>query len=277
MTRKFSSIRQAVLFASMLLLALTYIYPFIYTFMNSLRTKIDFIKYPFRIEFNRLSFNNYIVLISQMKILLSIKNTFSITIWTISFLLVFSTMSSCAFAKLKFSGSRFVYLLILTTLFIPGQVTMIPMYAMFSKAGLVGRHFGVIISYLASFLPGTILLLTSHFKGIPDEMIEAAKMDGCSYWRSILIIYVPMGLPAIAISIIFSFLGVWNDLFTPMILIPGTEKRTVMVALSTIIGRYGGDATYQFAGMTLVSIPTILVYLIFQRFIVEGISLGSIK
>jgi ABC-type glycerol-3-phosphate transport system permease component len=245
--------------------------------MNSLRTKIDFIKYPFRIEFNRLSFNNYIVLISQMKILLSIKNTFSITIWTISFLLVFSTMSSCAFAKLKFSGSRFVYLLILTTLFIPGQVTMIPMYAMFSKAGLVGRHFGVIISYLASFLPGTILLLTSHFKGIPDEMIEAAKMDGCSYWRSILIIYVPMGLPAIAISIIFSFLGVWNDLFTPMILIPGTEKRTVMVALSTIIGRYGGDATYQFAGMTLVSIPTILVYLIFQRFIVEGISLGSIK
>jgi ABC-type glycerol-3-phosphate transport system permease component len=162
-------------------------------------------------------------------------------------------------------------------MFIPVQATIIPMYLLFSRLHLVNTFWSVIFMYVGMFIPEVILLMTSGFRGIPDELIEAAKLDGAGYFDVIRYVIIPMGRPAILLSVIFYFIVTWNDLFTPMILLQSMDKRTVMVALAALLSRYSGDPTFQFAGLVLASIPAILVYAIFQRFIIKGISMGSTK
>jgi ABC-type glycerol-3-phosphate transport system permease component len=127
------------------------------------------------------------------------------------------------------------------------------------------------------FLPEAILLMTASFRGIPDELLEAAELDGAGYFDKLRYIIVPMGVPAIVLTIIFYFIVTWNDLFTPMVLLQDMSKRTVMVALASLLSRYSGDPTFQFAGLVLATIPAILIYAIFQQYIIKGISAGSTK
>jgi ABC-type glycerol-3-phosphate transport system permease component len=224
-----------------------------------------------------MTWDNYATMISQFKILDLFKNTFFISFFSIVFLLCLGIVASYAFAKLKFKGKNIIYLLILSTMFIPVQGTIIPLYMLFSKVHLVNSAWSVIFVYVGLFIPEVILLMTSSFRGIPDEMIEAAKLDGAGYFQILRYVIVPMGRPAILLSIIFYFIVTWNDLFTPMILLQSMDKRTVMVALASLLGRYGGDPTFQFAGLVLATIPAILVYAVFQRYIIKGISLGATK
>jgi ABC-type glycerol-3-phosphate transport system permease component len=148
---------------------------------------------------------------------------------------------------------------------------------MLSKIHLVNTYWAVVLTYLGMFLPEVILLMTSTFRGIPDEMIEAAELDGAGYFGILRYIVVPMGMPAIILCIIFYFIVTWNDLFTPMILLQDMDIRTVVVALASLISRYTGDPTLQFAGLILTAIPAILIYAVFQQYIIKGISAGSTK
>ena len=109
------------------------------------------------------------------------------------------------------------------------------------------------------------------------ELDEAATIDGCGYFGRIRNVVMPMGWPAISLSIIFFFICSWNDLFTPMVLLKSMDKRTVMVALSSLIGRYTGDPPFQYAGLLMSAIPALAVYAIFQKSIVKGMSMGAIK
>jgi ABC-type glycerol-3-phosphate transport system permease component len=170
-----------------------------------------------------------------------------------------------------------IYVAVLMTMFIPSQVTIIPLYVLFSKIGLVSTYWSVVLAYLALFLPECILLMTANFRSIIDELLEAAEIDGCSYLQKVWNVVLPMGRAAIFLSIIFYFIMSWNDLFTPMIFLQSMEKRTVMVALAALMGRYTGAPTLQFAGLLLSALPALVVYIIFQRHIIRGLSLGAIK
>lgn len=268
---------KVTIFIMLMLMTLSFIYPLYYMAINSVKTKTAYMTNPFSLPLGDLSIINYITMISQFNILNNFKNSFIIASTSVILILMFAIFASYAFAKLRFTCKRPMYLLIISTMFIPGQVTMIPMYVAFAKVGLINSYWSVILAYLASSLPGTILLMTSNFRGISDEMIEAAKIDGCNYFQTIFNLIIPMGMSAIAISIVFSFIGFWNDLFTPMIFLQKMEMRTVVVALASIMSRYSGDPPYQFAGLMLSTVPVLLVYIVFQRFIVKGLTVGSIK
>ncbi|MEJ2709726.1 MAG: carbohydrate ABC transporter permease [Anaerolineales bacterium] len=216
-------------------------------------------------------------MISQFKILNLFKNSFIISFFSIIILLCLGTFASYAFAKLDFRGKDIIYLLVISTMFIPVQATIVPLYVMFARIHLVNTYMSVILMYVGMFIPEVILLMTSTFRGIPDELLEAARLDGAGYFDLIRYVIVPMGKPAIILCVIFYFIVTWNDLFTPMILLQSMDRRTVMVALAALISRYSGDPTFQFAGLVLASIPAILVYAIFQRYILKGISLGATK
>ena len=182
-----------------------------------------------------------------------------------------------AFSKLKFIGKEVIYFLIISSMFVPVQVTIIPIYMLFSKIHLVNTYWSVVLTYLGMFLSETILLMTAAFRGIPDEIIEAAELDGAGYFDILRYVIVPMGRPAIVLCIIYYFIVTWNDLFTPLILLTDMDSRTVMVALASLISRYSGDPTFQFAGLFLAAIPAILVYAIFQKYIIKGIGEGSTR
>jgi len=246
-------------------------------FFNSLKQRTDYLVNPFSIQGLTLTWDNYVTMVSQFKILDLFGNTLFISFFTILFILIFGIIASFAFAKFKFPGIDLVYILIISTMFIPVQVTIIPLYIFYSKLHLVNSYWSVILTYLGLFLPEAILLMTSSFRGIPDEMLEAAELDGAGYFDKLRYIIVPMGTPAIVLTIIFYFIVTWNDLFTPMVLLQDMGKRTVMVALASLLSRYSGDPTFQFAGLVLATIPAIIIYAIFQQYIIKGISAGSTK
>jgi ABC-type glycerol-3-phosphate transport system permease component len=258
-------------------LVISNLYPFFFMLLNSIKSRTEYFISPFSVWGLDLTWDNYKTMISQFKILDLFRNSFYISFFTIVLLLCIGIIASYAFAKLRFRGKDFIYLLIISTLFIPVQATIIPLYVMFSKIHLVNTSWSVIFVYVGMFIPEVILLMTSGFRGIPDELIEAAKLDGAGYFAVIRYIIIPMGRPSIILCVIFYFIVTWNDLFAPLILLQSMDKRTVMVALASLMSRYSGDPTYQFAGLILASIPAILVYAIFQRYIVKGISLGATK
>jgi len=267
----------ALVFLLLLGLSISNLYPFFFMLLNSIKSRTEYFISPFSVRGLQLTWDNYRTMISQFRILDLFRNSFVISFFTILLLLCLGIVSSYAFAKLRFKGKDVIYLLIISTMFIPVQATIIPLYVLFSRLGLVNTSWSVIFVYVGMFIPEVILLMTSGFRGIPDEMIEAAKLDGAGYFDILRYVIVPMGLPAIILCVIFYFIVTWNDLFTPMIMLQSMDRRTVMVALAALLSRYSGDPTFQFAGLVLASIPAILVYAIFQRYIVKGISLGATK
>ena len=264
---------------SLLLAVLTvsFLYPLYYMLINSLKTRTDFFTNQFSLPGAPLQFVNYTTMISQFRILNLFKNSFIISAFTVVGLLIIGTFASYVFAKFRFKGRSVIYVAVLATMFIPSQVTIIPLYVLFSKIGLVSTYWAVVFAYLALFLPECILLMTANFRSIIDELLEAAEIDGCSYLQKVWNVVIPMGRAAIFLSIIFYFIMSWNDLFTPMIFLQSMEKRTVMVALAALMGRYTGAPTLQFAGLLLSAVPALIVYIVFQRNIIRGLSLGSIK
>jgi ABC-type glycerol-3-phosphate transport system permease component len=275
LNQKLSSV---MIFLLLLILSVSNLYPLLFMFLNSLKSHTDYLKSPFSLpDFRHLSWNNYVTMISQFQILNLFKNTLFISVFTIFFILIFGIIASYAFAKLKFKGKDLIYFLVISSMFVPVQVTIIPLYLMFSKIHLVNTYWAVILTYLGMFLSETILLMTSAFRGIPDELIEAAELDGAGYFDTLRYVIVPMGRSAIILCIIYYFIVTWNDLFTPMILLTDMDLRTVMVALASLISRYSGDPTLQFAGLFLAAIPAILVYAVFQNYIIKGIGEGSTR
>ncbi len=266
-----------LVFLLLLALSIANLYPFFYMFLNSVKSRTDYLVNPFSVGGLELTWDNYRTMISQFRILGLFRNSLTISFFTILLLLGLGILASYAFAKLRFRGKDAIYLLMISTMFIPVQATIIPLYVLFARLGIVNTSWSVIFVYVGMFIPEVILLMTSGFRGIPDELIEAAKLDGAGYFAIIRYVIIPMGRPAIILCVIFYFIVTWNDLFTPMILLQSMDKRTVMVALAALLSRYSGDPTFQFAGLMLASIPAILVYAIFQRYIVKGISLGTTK
>lgn len=259
-------------------LAVSFIYPIFYMFNNSLKSLTEYYISPFALfDAAAPKWENFASMITQFKIIKLLKNSFIVSFFTVAVLIASGTLASYAFAKIKFPAHDAIYLGFLVTLFVPAQVTMIPMYINFAKVGLVNNWAGVVIANVAMFLPETVMLMTAQFKGIPNEIIEAATIDGCGFFGRLRNVVIPMGWPAISLTIIFFFINSWNDLFTPMIMLKSMEKRTVMVALNQLIGRFTGNPPFQFAGLVLAALPAIIVYIFLQKSIVNGMSMGAIK
>jgi ABC-type glycerol-3-phosphate transport system permease component len=276
MTRR-DTVKRVLVSVMLAALTVTFLYPLYYMLINSLKTRTAYYTNPFSLPTGMLQWENFSTMISQFQILNLFKNSFFVAAGTVVILLVVCVFASYVFAKYNFKGRGVIYLAVIATMFIPSQVTIIPLYVLFSRIGLVNTYWAVILSYVALFLPEAILLMTANFRGIINEMLEAAEIDGCGYFQRVRHVIVPMGRAAIFLSIIFYFITAWNDLFTPMIFLQSMNKRTVMVALAALMGRYTGAPTLQFAGLLLSAVPALIVYIIFQRQIIKGLTVGAIK
>lgn len=269
-------ISKILIFAALSTLAISFLYPLVFMFINSFKSKVEYRKNAFSLP-TSWNFDNYVFMLDQFQLVRYFFNTIFIAAVSISIMMALAIFASYAFARLPFKGRSIVYLIVIGTMFIPAQVTMIPMYQMFSKIHLVNSFTGVILCNIAGGIPGAVLLLTSNFKGIPGELIEASKIDGAGYFKVVRHVIMPLGKSTIAINVILAFVSQCNDLFTPMILLQEMDKRTVMVALSSIMTKTSGDQAFQLTGLLLAVIPPLLIYLCLQKYLVKGLTLGAIK
>lgn len=263
---------------AMALISLTFVYPLVYMLINSLKSKEAYYINKFNLPgAGEWMVTNYTNMITQFRIFDLFRNTAFIVLVSTALIIVLGVFASFAIAKLKFRGRMVVYIAIIATIFMPAQVTIIPVYSMYAKIGLLNNPWSVIFSYIAANLPQTILLMVAFFRGIPQELLEAAEMDGCRFFSKIRHIVLPLGAPAIVINIITNVISLWNDLFVPMILLQRVNARTLMPALTALVQQTTNDPTFQMAGLFLATIPALVVYMCLQKYIVKGIMVGAIK
>jgi ABC-type glycerol-3-phosphate transport system permease component len=157
---------------------------------------------------------------------------------------------------------------------VPAQVLLIPVYLLFSRVGLVNNILSVILIYTALALPFGTFLLTSSFRSIPNELIESARLDGASLGTVFRTVILPLGRPAILTLAVLSFLSMWNELLLGMMLLPDQSKRLLTPTIALLLGRLLTNQPLLMAGLLISSLPTVLLLILFSRYLVRGITLG---
>lgn len=265
-----------IIFLAFLALGASFVFPFFYMAINALKTTPEYYKSTFSLP-GSLNLSNFSTMISQFRIQVNMLNSLFISASSVVATAALGIVASYVFAKRRFRGSGALYLAIVFSMFMPNQVTLIPLYFLYSRLGLINTPFAVIICFATASMPSTIMLLTAYFKSIPDEVCEAAIVDGYGFMGIVRHVIVPMGKPAIAVNATFVFLRTWNDFLTPLVLLTKKETQTVVVALSALVSRYQSDPPYQMAGLAIATLPAVAMYLFFQRYLVEGVNAGSLK
>lgn len=189
--------------------------------------------------------------------------------------LVLNTMAGYAFAKLRFAGRERVFQILLGALVIPAQVTMIPLFAMVKAMGLVSTYGGVIIPTMASVFG--IFLVRQYALSLPDELLEAARIDGASEWRIFTTIVVPLLKPILITLGILTFLATWNDFMWPLIVLTEQKLHTLPVALAGLSREHVQDNELMMAGAVITIVPVLALFLALQRYYIAGILAGSVK
>lgn len=189
--------------------------------------------------------------------------------------LIFNVMAGYAFAKLRFAGRERIFRLLLGTLVIPGQVAMIPLFLLLKNMGLVNSYLGVLIPSLANVFG--IFLVRQYALSLPDDLLEAARIDGAGELRIFRSIVLPVLGPILVTLAIFTFLGSWNDFLWPLIVLTDKELLTLPVALASLSREHVQDSELMMAGAVLTILPVLVLFLALQRHYIQGLLAGSVK
>ena len=187
----------------------------------------------------------------------------------------FNTLAGYAFAKLNFAGRDRIFALLIAALVIPGQVAMLPLFLMLKGMGLVNTWAGVLVPGLAGIFG--IFLVRQYARGIPNELLEAARMDGAGEFRTFFLIVLPVLKPVLVTLAVFAFLGSWNDFMWPLIVLTDGDMHTLPVALSSLSREHVQDSELMMAGAVITVLPVLVLFLLLQRYYMQGLMMGSVK
>jgi ABC-type glycerol-3-phosphate transport system permease component len=268
---------RAVIIVLLTAFAIVAVWPIFYMGTSSLKTSSEYIRDPLALPSSLTFFDNYRALWIRFDIPRLFLNTvFYIALSSIVSLTV-SIPAAFAIAKLRFPFRSVLRLMLVGTLIIPVITYIVPAYVMMADLGLVDSYRSVVLLWAASSVPGNVFLLSSLMRGIPDEILESARLDGAGYVELLRRIVIPLSFPGLITVTIFNVTGWWNDLLVPLIFLQSDEQMTVTVGMATIVGRLSTNYPLLLAGLFTASIPPMLAYIVLQRFIRQGLVIGAIK
>jgi len=214
---------------------------------------------------------NYPAAMQNMPFLLYLRNTLVLCISTVIGAVVSSSIVAYGFAKIEFAGQKAAFAILIATMALPGQVTMIPIFSLFRALGWYGSYLPLIVpSFTASAY--FVFLLTQFFKTIPLEMSEAARVDGANEWLIFLRLVIPLSKPALATCALFQFLGTWNDFLGPLLYVNDPAKYPLGYGLQQFVSHYGGFYAQLMAASTIFTVPIIILFFFAQKTFIQGIS-----
>lgn len=217
---------------------------------------------------------NFIKLFTELNFLVYLKNTLIIVFF--SFIgLLFNAMAGYGFAKFHFKGRDKIFYVVLSTMMIPGQVTMIPVYLLLNEMGLTNTMTGIILPGLA--VAFSIFLFRQFMTTIPTDLIEAARLDGAGEFYIFFRLIIPIAKPIFAVQGILTFIAAWNSFLWPLIIANDESLYTLSVGLSLLQGQYANNFALQMAGAAFMVIPIMIIFSFFQKYIVEGFTMSGIK
>ena len=220
--------------------------------------------------------SNYVDVMTRIPFPVFIVNSFKVSLLGVIGQVLSCSMAAYALSRLRFRGRDAFFVLMLSTLMIPYQVTMIPVFLIFKTLGWVNTHLALIVPYWLGGAFGTFLL-RQFFLSLPSELADAAKVDGCNPFHTFWRIYMPLTKPAVTTLAVFVFMSRWNDLLGPLIYLNRPEKLTVTAGLSYFQGQYFADVPLLMAGSLISILPTLILFGFAQRYFVQGVVLSGIK
>ncbi len=260
--------------------AITMLFPLLWLVSTSLKDPGKQFIFPPQLIPNPVYWQNYVDLFSRIPMGRYLWNSFEIAILSVIGVSLSSALAAFAFARMRFRGRDLLFSVLLMTMMIPSQVTVIPTFVIMRSLGWIDTHAALIVpSFFGSAF--SVFLLRQFYRSIPQDLMDAATIDGAGFFRIFWSIFVPLGMPALATIAVFSFLGSWNDLFGPLIYLNTQDKMTVTLGLTYLRGRTGtsgaGSWGIIMAGSLLGVIPMLVLYSMGQRYFVQGLARAGLK
>jgi multiple sugar transport system permease protein/raffinose/stachyose/melibiose transport system permease protein len=265
------STRNIVLVVIMCVVTVVMLYPFGFMLNNSFKTERQFDGAAGH------SLASWRALGDAIPVGRELLNSTIVCVGSIAIIIVVSSLAGFAFAKLRYRFAAFVLVGIIAAMLIPMQSIIIPAYVNLSKVHLLSGYWAAILMYAALGTPFATFLMTTYYRSLPDELVEAAIVDGLSFRGTFLRIALPMSIPALITVIVLQFIQIWDDLLVGLLFLQNTDDRTITVGLGVLSSGRTTDVPVLMAGSIVSAIPAIAVYLIFQRQLVNGLTVGMGK
>ena len=268
-------VAQLLLYGLLILGAVMALLPMVWMVSASLMPAGEASTYPPGFFPSRLTLEHYENLFTRLDLGRYLFNSALVAVVVTLTSLIINSMAGYAFAKLRFKGRDRLFKTLSTGLVLPVQVAMLPLFLLMKNLGLINTYWGVIIPGLASIFG--IFLVRQYALAIPDEMLDAARVDGASEMKIFWSIVVPGIVPILATLAIWTFLATWNDFMWPLIVLSDESRYTLPVALANLSGEHVQDTELMMAGSVITVIPVMLVFLFLQRYYIQGVMAGSVK
>ncbi|MBB6673512.1 carbohydrate ABC transporter permease [Cohnella nanjingensis] len=268
-------LRNGLSHAVLILVSVILAFPFVWMLSGAFKDNLEVVKMPPQLLPSHWNFDNFAEIAKYFPLSRFLLNSVGVAVATTILQLFVCTMAAYVFAKIPFRGRQGIFLLFLTTMMIPTQVTLTPLFILFQKTHLID-------TYAALILPGIFsaygtFLMRQQIMTIPDDLLEAAFMDGASYFRIFRSVVLPLVKPTLAALTIFAFMSSWNSFLWPLIVTNSKELMTMPLGLSKLQGRWATQWNILMAGNVISFVPIFVVYLFAQRYFIKGMTMSGIK
>ena len=268
-------ITRILLYVLLILISALMLVPFVWMLSASFKLNKDVFTFPIEWIPSNPRPQNYVDIWTKIPLLTFIKNTAFLTV-VVTFLQVLtSSFAAYAFAKLRFKGKNILFLGYIATIAVPWQAYMVPQFMMMRSWNLNNNHLSII--FLQAFSAFGVFLMKQFYESVPNELCEAARIDGLSEYGIYARIMLPLSLPAISTLIIFTFVNTWNDFLGPLIYLTRNELKTIQIGLRMFISQYSAEYGLIMAASVIALIPVLVVFLSLQKYFVQGIASTGLK
>jgi len=274
-------IKNVVIYAALIFLAALFLFPLAWSFLNSVKTPREALSVPPTYLPTTVVFDNYIELTTYGRggVVRRVTNSTIVALITVVGTIILSTLGGYGFARFSFKGKNVLFIMVLSTLMIPFQSILIPLFVMLTKVNLHNNLFGLALVYITFQLPFGIFLMRNSFMTIPPEIEESALLDGCTSFTVLYQMLLRLVLPGIVTIAIYAFINSWNEFLAALIFMTDQDNFTLPIFLSNVrSGLYGQvDWGALQAGVTVSIIPSVVIFLLLQRYYMNGLMGGAVK
>ncbi|RKP51574.1 carbohydrate ABC transporter permease [Cohnella endophytica] len=268
---RFDVLSNAVVF----IFAICSLFPLYWLFTSSLKNSSDVVKMPPDWWPRTITFDNYVDIFKSQPALRWAFNSLFVSGVSTILVIVVGAMAAYAFSKLKFKGRNLIFVIFISSLMIPKEIMIVPLFRITQEFGMVNSYNGMIWPNVATAFG--VFLLKGFFDATPNALREASRIDGAGEWRTFLQIMLPIVKPGIGALFILNFVQVWNDYLWQLVIGQEKSMKTLMVGTATLMQDLNPNFAYKMAGATVAAIPMLLIFLLFQRYFTQGMTAGAVK
>ena len=252
-------------------------FPVFWMLVSSFKTNTEIFAYPPQLITKGFSFDAYLAVLGDPEEIRFFINSYVVALSVTALTVVFAIMAAYAFSRYEFRGKKVMNVVIIGTQAVPPIALIIPFFGLMVSLGLYNTYAGLILTYIVFTLPYAIIMMTAYFNTLPKELDEAVKVDGASAWTALWRILVPISIPGIVSVAVYTFMISWNEYLFALTLTRTNDLRTVPVGIQLLIGQNTYHWNQMMAISILGSIPVLLLFLVFQRYFIGGLTSGSVK